>query len=506
MTSTFLDFDPVTLTFNSAHYIGGQAYSAPTAEDEIAVVRPSDGQFLASIPDASKETVDFAVSNSIEALRISGWGTRSPRERGRILLRWASLIDRDVENLAKLEAVSSTRPVYAAFSDDVPFTAEAIRFFAEMADKLGGDVAATRTNSLGLIATEPYGVIGAITPWNFPLSMASWKCGPALAAGNAVVLKPSEMTPFSTVRLAELAIEAGIPPGIFNVIHGRGQTAGASLVRHPDVSKVSFTGSTRTGAAIMRDIAEHGVKPVTLELGGKSPQLVFEHVPNLAHAAKCIVRGFTSNGGQACVAGTRLIVHERIAGPLIQAVTALLEPIKAGVTWDSRTTYSPIISQAQASRIDFLVSKSRDEGAEVLHGGGFFEGTGKGFYHRPTLLGNVTETNTAVVEEIFGPVLTVQTFEEEEEGIALAGHPIYGLAAGIHTSDIGQALRATRGIAAGTIWVNRYGRSGDMIIPTGGFKRSGVGKDLGRQAMEACMRQKSILIDFDAIEEDANDV
>jgi len=497
MSTPSLDFDPSAVPLPQGHFIGGAYYS--TSEPQIAVHRPSDGRLLGHVPDASAETVDYAVSNALQAWQTSGWGTRSPRERARVLTRWSELIDQHAVSLAQLETVSSTRPVSESYASDIPFTAEAIRFFAELADKLGGDIAATRRDSLGFVTSEPYGVIGAITPWNFPASMCSWKCGPALAAGNAVVMKPSEMTPFSTLRLAELAIEAGMPPGIFNVVNGRGATTGAALTRHPDIAKMSFTGSTRTGAAIMSDAAMHGTKPVTLELGGKSPQLVFERVVDLEHTARCVARGFIANGGQACVAGTRLIVHKAIAEPLLEAIQRMLKPVAPGALWHSATAYSPIISPTQAQRIESLIDASRASGAEVLFGGGFFEGTGDGYFHRPTLLVNVDENTPAVREELFGPVLTVQTFEDEEEGIALAGHPTYGLAAGVHSSDIGQALRAMRRIAAGTIWINRYGRSGDMIIPTGGFKQSGIGKDLGREALQASMRHKSVLIDFDPI-------
>jgi aldehyde dehydrogenase (NAD+) len=495
MSTAPLDFDPSAVSLPQGHFIGGKHFVAN--EPEIAVYRPSDGRLLGHIPDACADTVDYAVSNAMQAWKTSGWATQPPRERAKVLIRWAELIDRHAVSLAQLEAVGSTRPVAEAYASDVPFTAEAIRFFAELADKFGGDFAATRQNSVGFVAAEPYGVIGAITPWNFPLSMCSWKCGPALAAGNAVVLKPSEMTPFSTVRLAELAIEAGMPPGIFNIVHGRGATTGAAITRHPDISKISFTGSTRTGAAIMSDAALHGTKPVTLELGGKSPQLVFEQVADLAHTARCIARGFTSNGGQACVAGTRLIVHKRIVEPLLQAIEHQLADIAPGPLWRSTTRYSPIINRSQAERIESLIAESRASGAELIFGGGCFEDTDDGYFHRPTLLANVTESTPAVRQELFGPVLTVQTFEDEDEGIALAGHPTYGLCAGVHTRDIGQAMRAMRRIAAGTVWINRYGRSGDMIIPTGGFKQSGIGKDLGRQALEASMRYKSVLIDFD---------
>ena len=487
-------FDPNRVSVRSAHFIGGQYVEGAGVID---VARPSDGVVYAALPLADAALVDEAVENAWRAFKTSDWTRRAPRERARVMRRWAELIEADVATLAPLEALGSTRPVADAARWDVPFTAEGIRFFSEWADRIGGEVAATRPDHLGMTVAEPYGVIAAIAPWNFPLVMASWKVAPALAAGNAVVLKPSELTPFSVLRLAELAVEAGIPPGIFNVVQGDGRTTGDALCRHPKIAKVTFTGSSQTGAAIMTACAQTGTKPVTLELGGKSPQLVFAQVPDLAHTARCVARGFTANGGQACVAGTRLIVHKQIAEPLIDAVQRELAGIAPGAMWSSATRYSPIISAAQAQRIATLIDESRAQGAEVLCGGGFFEGTEDGWFHRPTLLANVTDDTPAVREELFGPVLTVQTFEDEEQGITLAAHPTYGLAAGVHTSDIGQAMRAMRRIAAGTVWINRYGRSGDMIIPTGGFKQSGIGKDLGRQALEASMRHKSVLIDFD---------
>lgn len=286
-----------------------------------------------------------------------------------------------------------------------------------------------------------------------------------------------------------------MPAGIFNVIHGRGHLGGAALVRHPRIAKVSFTGSTRVGAEIMGLIAQTGIKPVTLELGGKSPQLVFEHVHDLEYTADCIVRGFTANAGQACIAGTRLIAHEALVEPLVEAVIRRIQKFAPAKTWDEVAGFAPIINRKQADRIHALVMESRTLGAEAQCGGGFFENAGGGAFYKPTILRRVSDDMPAVREELFGPVLTVQTFRDESEGIELAKHPTYGLAAGIHTSDVGQALRAMRQISAGTVWINRYNRSGDMIIPTGGFGQSGIGKDLGVQAVEANLRLKSVLID-----------
>jgi aldehyde dehydrogenase (NAD+) len=310
------------------------------------------------------------------------------------------------------------------------------------------------------------------------------------------VLKPSELTPFSTVRLAQLAIEAGIPPGIFNVVQGTGAVTGDALSRHPDIAKLSFTGSTRTGIAIMKAAAESGIKPVTLELGGKSPQLVFADA-DLDKAADCIAGSLLANAGQACVAGSRLIVQRQVTEALVAALKSRLARVAPGPTWKSSTGFAPIISEVQARRIDTILARSREQGAELLLGGSRIEGHGGAFY-QPTLLAGVTTENAAVREEIFGPVLTIQSFETEEEGFALADHPEYGLAAGVYTADLGRGLRAVRQLKAGTVWINRYSRTLDFILPTGGYKSSGIGKDLGRQAVEANLRHKTVLIDIGA--------
>lgn len=488
-------FDPQSIAVASGHFIGGQLVSDT---GRLTVLRPSDGQAHAELPVADASTVDAAVQDAWRAWRTSDWARRAPRDRARVLRRWADLVEADVQHMAPLEAVCSTRPLRDAAAWDVPFTAEGLRFFAEYADKLGGEVAATRHDHLGMVVAEPYGVVGAITPWNFPLVMVSWKVGAALAAGNAVVLKPSEMTPFSAVRLAQLAIDAGVPPGIFNIVQGDGRTTGDALTRHALIAKMTFTGSTRTGAAIMASCALQGPKPVTLELGGKSPQLVFDDAPDVDRLADIIAGAITGNAGQVCVAGSRLIVQRGIADALMERLAQRFAALRPGATWDAQATLSPIISAPQAARILDIVERSRVAGAQVRSGGGLFEGGPGGAYFQPTLLEGVSADNPAVQEEIFGPVLTMQTFDTEEEGLALAAHAHYGLAAGVHTADIGRALRCMRGISAGTVWINRYGRSADFVIPTGGYHQSGIGKDLGRQAVEANLRFKSVLIDFAA--------
>ncbi|MGK9230171.1 aldehyde dehydrogenase family protein [Inquilinus limosus] len=491
---SMLDFDPAAVAIPAGHFIDGALVMGEG--EAIGVRRPSDSALYADLPVASVDLVDRAVTNAAEAQRRTDWATRPPRERARVLRRFADLIDARAEELGRLEALGSTRPIAQALSFDVASTAEGFRFFAEYADKLGGEVAATRSDNLGLVISEPYGVVAAITPWNFPLSMASWKAGPALAAGNAVVLKPSELTPFSTVLLAQLAVEAGVPPGIFNVVQGTGAVTGDALCRHPLVGKISFTGSTRTGAAIMAASAASGAKPVTLELGGKSPQLVFADTPSPDSTARQIAASILGNAGQVCVAGSRLIVQRRLRDEMVERLSALFAEARPGPTWREDTSFSPIISTPQADRIDGIVRRSFAAGARAVIGGRRMAAIQDGAFYEPTILADVTPDMPAVREEIFGPVLTVQAFDDEEEGLALADHPDYGLAAGVHTADLGRAMRAVRRLQAGTVWVNRYGRTADFILPTGGYKRSGIGKDLGRQAVEANLRQKSVLIEF----------
>jgi aldehyde dehydrogenase (NAD+) len=483
-----LSFDPDTLPLPIGHFIGGQRVAAPGV---IPMHRPSDGKAYADCPLAAADIVDRAVQTACAALKASNWGGVAPRQRTKALHRWADLIEAEAETLAKLEAISSTRPVGHLVDGDIAVSAEQIRFFAEFADKEGGDLVPTDDQSLGMIMTEPYGVVGAITPWNFPLSMAAWKLAPALAAGNAVVLKPSEFTPFSTLYLAELAVRAGIPAGLINIVLGDGPTTGNAMTGHPDIAKISFTGSTRAGGAIMANIALTGVKPMTLELGGKSPQIVFADA-DLEKAAAAIARSILSNAGQACVAGSRLVVEESVAAELTDAIVARMRGVRAGPTWDAATDYSPIISELHRRRIDAIVQSAISQSAECRIGGGPMQGSG--YFYAPTLLTRVGQTSPAVLEEIFGPVLTLQTFTTEEEAISLADHPVYGLAAGLFTRDLSRALRLTRQLQAGTVWVNRYGRSRDHILPTGGYKRSGIGKDLGREAYQANRKSKSVLI------------
>jgi len=486
-------FDPRLVTLPNVHFVDGKRL---VDAGEIPVHAPSNGRLLCQLPEAGADLVDHAVCLARDVQIRSGWATCAPRERARVLRKWADLVEENIVELARLETVCSTRPIAETTNWDVPFTAEGIRFFAEYADKLGGEVAATQSDLLGMVLSEPYGVIGAIAPWNFPLVMGSWKVVPALVAGNGVVLKPSEMTPFSIVRLAELAVEAGVPAGLFNVVQGTGPMTGDALARHPVCGKLTFTGSTRTGIEIMKAAAESGPKPVTLELGGKSPQIVFDDIRNVDAVADRIVRAFAGNAGQVCVSGSRLLVQKAVHDVLMDRIIERARGFVAGPLEDIATRYSPIISGRQAASIEEAVRQSVGEGASVSLALDRLEGPG-GVFLSPCILSDVTSRTRAVRDELFGPVLTVQTFENEEEALSLASHATYGLAAGVHTTDLGRAMRAVRGLKAGTVWVNRYGRSSDFVIPTGGYGGSGIGKDLGRQAVEANLRYKSVLMAFE---------
>ncbi|MCE0494954.1 aldehyde dehydrogenase family protein [Vibrio salinus] len=485
-------YNPQDIEIPNGHFINGELR---TFDDDTLseVCCPSSGKPYASLPCASENTVDFVINSTKQAFTETDWATMAPRDRADYLFKWASLVENDREYLAQLESLGSSRPYHEVLQWDIPYVVDCLKFFAELADKHGGYIGATQQNRLGMVINQPYGVVGAITPWNFPMSMLIWKVGPALAAGNAVVLKPSELTPFSSNHLARLACDAGIPKNIFNVVQGLGHTVGQAICEHPSIGKVTFTGSTATGAAIMSTCALKGPKPSTLELGGKSPQIVFNDA-DLDKTATIVAKAITGNAGQVCVSGSRLIIHESIEKQFTQQLVEYFSQLKMGATWDKETTLPPIISARQADRIESIVSQSIADGAELICGGKkVLEG---GTFYTPTILKMNKADNCAITSEIFGPVLTVQTFQTDEEAWNLASHETYGLAVGIHTNDIKRALTGMRKVEAGSVWINRYGRSFDHIMPTGGFKQSGIGKDIGVEAFQANLHSKSVLIDF----------
>ncbi|MYZ46350.1 aldehyde dehydrogenase family protein [Propylenella binzhouense] len=493
-------FAPDTIDCPSGSFIAGRFVRG--GGDELPVERPSDGAVLGIFREASEADVDEAVRCAAETRRAERWGSGDPRRRGAVLRRWAELVERDREYLARLEALCSSRPVTEARQRDIPVVAELLRYYGECADKCPGEVLATSHDALNMVEHEAWGVVLAISPWNVPALLAAAKVAPALAAGNAVILKPSELTPLSMLRIAELGVEAGLPRGLFSVLVGRGPTTGRAAVRHPLVGYVSFTGSTATGAAIMSDAAHHGMKPVSMELGGKSPQVVFADAPDLEKVADLVALGVSRNAGQICFAGTRLIVEEAVAERFVGKVVERLRGVRPGPTWREETDLPPIISKRQADRIEALVESGRAGGAKVVAGGERFVLDG-GQYFAPTVMAELGSDNPALREEIFGPVLGVQTFRGFDEAMRLADHPVYGLTASLYTRDIDKAIHGARAIEAGTIWINGYGRGADLGSPFGGFKQSGFGKDFGIDGFKKYRRSKSINVFLTEAEREA---
>jgi aldehyde dehydrogenase (NAD+) len=484
-------FNPDELKPPSGSFLGGQY--VPGDGTEYEVIRPSDGHLIRVERGASANLVDRAVTAAAKAFKTSGWASLAPRERAKVLFRWADLLEKHLEEIARFESLASCRLINETRHFDIGFTADVIRFFAEAIDKLAGQVLASEANVMSMVVHEPYGVVAAISPWNVPLVLAVLKLAPALAAGNAVVLKPSELTPYSILRVAELAHQAGVPAGQLAVLPGLGPETGSALVRHPLVNYVSFTGSTATGKQVMIDAANTGLKPVCLELGGKSPQLVFGDAPSLDRVADAIAGSICFNAGQVCFAGTRLVVDEKIGDELTEKIAQRLKNPKSGPTWDTRTTLSPIISAKQGIRIADILRDAKKAGAEIMMGGEREETGNGGVFFKPTIVRNPKPDNAVILNEVFGPVLAVQTFSDVEEGIALADHPIYGLAGAVHTNDINKALLAAKSIPAGTVWVNTFAEL-SLNAPFGGYKQSGFGRDYGMTGLSKYMNTKTIHI------------
>ena len=483
-------FEPHGVTVPTGLFIDGANRSGTNRQE---VVSPSNAAVVREVTWASPEQIDEAVAAARAA--FPAWAALAPRDRAALLYRFADAVDAHAEELARLEALVSARIYSEVMARDVQVVSGVLRYFGEFSDKIDGSVTPAPHNSVSLTVHEPHGVVAAISPWNFPMILSAWKFAPALAAGNTVVLKPSELTPFSAARLAELAVAAGIPPGVFNVIQGDG-AIGGQLVRHRDVDYVTFTGSSFAGAQIMADAASSGLKPVSLELGGKGPQLVFDDADELDRLAKMIARGITFNSGQVCFAGSRLVVQRGIAEVLIQRIADEMRDCQIGETWNNATTMPPIINQRQIDRIDAIVTASADEGAQIVCGGQRMFHPG-GHFFAPTILRGMQSASRVIREEIFGPVLAVQEFDSFEEGVALANHADYGLTASVHTRDVGRAFRAARQIESGTVWINDWGRRTDFTAPFGGFKRSGLGKDMGRPGFEKYLRTKAIWLEID---------
>ena len=482
-------FDPDTVELTAGSLIGGGFVEGEGEDYEI--VRPSDGKVLGRERGANADQVDRAVRAARRSHASGVWADAPPRQRAQVFRKWAALIEAHAEELVAMEAVVSTRLANEVATRDIPVTTAIVRYYGELIDKVQGEIYSSASDIWSLGVREPYGVVAAISPWNVPLLLATTKIAPALAAGNAVILKPSEFTAYTIKRVAQLAIEAGVPADHIAVMVGTGAQAGHALVTHPDVDYVSFTGSTMTGRQVMSDAALSGPKPVSLEMGGKGPQIVFADA-DLDAAARVIASSVVRNSGQICYAGTRLVVDHRVADEMVDRLGKLVNDVVAGPTWAKRTTLAPILSLKQRDRISGILERGIAAGAEVLMGGAPIE-EGGGFYFEPTLVHNVSTDNPIVEQEVFGPVLAVQPFRSLDEALVLAEHCDYGLGAALYTRDLATAMRASRSIKAGTVWVNHFGVN-DIIAPVGGYKKSGFGKDFGLEGLLKYTHSKSISV------------
>lgn len=472
-------------------FING-GYAAAASGKTFTCINPANGQKLADVAWCDEHEVNLSVSNARKAFEHAGWATIAPRDRGRILKRFAALIRENKEELALLESLDMGKPIGDSTTVDVPGAAYCVEWFAEAIDKVGGEVAPVDPSLVGLVTREPIGVVAAIVPWNFPILMASWKFGPALAAGNAVILKPSEKSPLTAIKLGQLAKQAGIPDGIFQVLPGAGDV-GKYLALHQDVDCVAFTGSTQVGKLIAGYAAQSNLKRVWLELGGKSPNIILPDCPDLAKAAQTAASAIFYNMGEMCTAGSRVLVHkdikERFLSELKQAATHYYpaDPL------DPATGMGAIVDKIQYDKVLSYIDKGQAEGGKIVIGGNAAHAD-KGLFIEPTVIDCPTADLTVCREEIFGPVLSVITFDNVEDAIRIANDTEYGLAAAVWTSNVTTAHTVSRRLRAGTVWVNCYDEGGDMNFPFGGFKQSGNGRDKSLHALEKYTELKSTLI------------
>jgi aldehyde dehydrogenase (NAD+) len=457
------------------------------------VINPATEEAIATVAAAGEKDVDRAVRSARETFESEKWRKMSARQRGEAVWRLGELLLKNKDELARLETLNNGKPVFESMID-VRLAAATYKYYGGWADKIHGETIPVDGPFLNYTLREPIGVVGAIVPWNFPISLAAWKVAPALACGNTVVLKPAELTPFTAIRMAELAIEAGFPPGAFNCIPGPGSVAGSALVKHPDVDKIAFTGSTEVGKQIMRDAAGT-VKKISLELGGKSPNIIYADA-DLDAAARGALTGIFYGKGEVCAAGSRLLVEESAAEEIRSRILERAKKMVAGDPLDPKTRLGALVSKTQMERVLGYIERGKKEGAKLLSGGERAPVNGKGYFVQPTVFEGVERDMTIAREEIFGPVLAMMTFRDGIAGAAdLANATIYGLAAGVWSRDIKKALRTAREIHAGTVWVNTYNMY-DAASPFGGFKQSGFGRDLGVHALEGYTQVKSVWVDL----------
>ncbi|MES2210482.1 MAG: aldehyde dehydrogenase [Chloroflexota bacterium] len=461
------------LKLRTQMFIGGEFREAASGR-RFVTENPATGQPIAEVAEGGPADVDAAVAAARRAADSGVWSRMSPGDRKRILVRWADLIEANGRELGLIETIDAGKPITDTVGLDVPETANCIRWHAEATDKIYGQVAPTPEGTVATITREPVGVVGAVIPWNYPAQMAAWKLGPALATGNTIVIKPASTTSLSLLRIAGLGAEAGIPDGVLNVVTGPGGTVGEAIGRHPDIDAVAFTGSTEVGRRFLTYSAETNLKRVLLELGGKSPQLVFPDVTDFENVAANVAIAIFWNMGENCSAGSRLIVHRSVKDRVLEAVAAELAAWPVGDPLDPATKIGALISRGHMERVLDYIDIGRKEGARVVSGGRQILAETGGYFVPPTILDGVRNQMRVAREEIFGPVLSVIEFESEAEAVGIANDTPYGLAASLYTRDLDIAHRVARDLRAGVVGVNAYSE-GDMTTPFGGYKMSGFG-------------------------------
>ncbi len=468
--------------------IGGEFCSSASGKT-FPTINPVDEQVISEIAEGDEEDINRAVGAARRAFDDGPWTKMDARERARILFRWADLIETHMEELGHLESLDTGKPLTESLGYDIPSAAKVIRYFAGWADKMHGKTIQMPSPFFSYTMREPVGVCGQIIPWNFPLAMASWKLGPALAAGCTTVLKPAEQTPLTALRAAELALEAGLPEGVLNVVPGYGPTAGAALVRHPDVDKIAFTGERATATTIKREAAP-SMKRLSFELGGKNPNIIFDDA-DLEQAVEGAYGAIFLNVGQNCCAGSRAFVHEKIYDEFVERLSEKANKSRLGDPFSGEADHGPLIDKAQFKKVMGYVQAGQKEGA-VCTAGGKRE-FDRGYFVRPTVFKNVEDKMSIATDEIFGPVVSVLRFSELDEVVRRANDTEYGLAAAVYTRDIGRAHAVADRVRAGTVWVNCYNIV-DTAAPFGGFKASGNGRELGEMALDAYTENKTVTI------------